>query len=73
MRHNSAIIYPYCTDPEYAHAIADDYLKAHPEFKIPEKNENNSYKLSYELLAELDKFCDERCTYYEYDQDYTEE
>lgn len=68
MHHNAAIVYPYYADPEYAHIIANDYLEKNPNFTVPDKDENNSYKLSKELMQELKSFCDERCKYYEYDK-----
>ena len=66
MHHNSAIDYPYYADPEYAHNIANDYTKEHPEFQIPPKDNNNSYIFSPELLQELKDYCDKRCEYYGY-------
>lgn len=73
MHHNAAIVYPYYANPEYAKNIANDYLEENPNFTLPEKNKNDSYELSKELLSELKSFCKKRCTYYEYDKEEMEE
>ena len=72
MRHDSSIVYPYYKEPEYAGNIARDYLNDNPDFTVPH-TKSSIYEISDELLDKLETYCEEKCSYYGYDEEDDEE